>query len=458
MKKVNVSKNLKRLGLHDKVINIALFVIGAVLLFYAGYNYSSRTPNDFWLNIAIEIGAAFLSGFIIYMLFLLLKPSGEDFDRVREIIEHEGIVNVYAKKKMINEIINDDYLAKADKMEIITYSGLSELLRDAGPKIIERLEKKRGFDIKILTANPYIPYLHQFALDEDFILSNKDSSETINFDKIRAKATKISEEIISLYSWVKNQQDNNKITNRISIKFYFSLPIVSYHRIGKHLFISTRTLGTDSQDIRTFEYEEGTAGFDHWTGYFKSLWRNKFFSKEKPNVELKPEFIITDKTITLLLKQSCRNMAEIINSKEAVNLIRAVFTLWNCPKDGYRLNTNITTGEAEHLIQTSIDGNGYPSKNNKKQVVVKAIKNNKDYFETVTDNGRPSLYAVLAIPIIGRDGKVIAAVTFDFPIAIKNEINSDKSAGNSLIGDNTEIYKEAKKCVESLERYLRLKD
>ncbi len=415
-----VKKWIKR---NHLIINILIALIGLAVFVYGS---SVRTKNDTVGTFLLEVGIALITNALLLAISLLYFKDDEDFDEAKALYEEKGLINLYDNKKKMNEQINDNLLAKHNikEYDILCCGGLTELRKTQGQKLIDYIKKKH-MRIRILTANPHLEYLLQQKIDEDRELVSHKTYQTFPVENA------IRNSIFDLYEWIcekRKELETDNLQDYLQIKFYNSLPSMQYHRVGNHVFVGQRLVGSNSQSTPSFEFidsDNPNDPFSRYTNYFDMLWCDPNFSQDTPSVKLNPQLLINNKVVNDILKLSSADIASDL--RVSVDRIRAVFTVCGFPKpleDGEerRYNTNIVRGSENVNVQQSNGAEkngkkvGYPAKD-PTQVVGRCIASHTTTYEVT---GEDSRYSILAIPFCNSEGRcdentgAVAALSFEF--------------------------------------------
>ena len=173
---------------------------------------------------------------------------------MKEIFETRQKMNV-----RINEIWDD----LTNELDIIGFGFKS--FRDAQTNsMIEKV--KKGLKLRVLTINPFSPFVKQREKDELQIIGS------------------IKKTIIDLEKWITKLKENSNNQDNVQLKFYNSLPIDFYWRQEDKLYVGPYLYGIGSQQTITFEYQKGTKGYRFYRNYFENLWENEDFCKSDYNL------------------------------------------------------------------------------------------------------------------------------------------------------------------------------
>ena len=459
-------KKLKRwIRRHDRLVNIVLLAFGLVF-FFCGYFLKSN--YEMWGDLIIEIGLAFITNAFLLASSLLYFKNDEDVDNAKELFEKNGLISIYESKKKMNEKINDELLPnyKVLEYDIICCGGLTTLLREKGPELIEYIKKNR-MRIRILTANPNLEYLLQKKIDEDSV-----PSTIINYTTTPI-SNDIRTSIFHLYNWIIEQKAllPDELKDNLQIRFYNTLPPMQYHRVGNSLLIGQSIIGSSSQASPAFEFVNSNNPndfFSKFTQSFETLWNDPNLTQPTPKVKLNPQTIINDNIINNILRLSCSDIASDLGV-DLPNRIGAVFTICGYPKpfdDGKqrRFNTNVVrSGEVINIENSKTNGTaingqkpGYYAQD-ENQVVGKCIRDGCIKFEVTQENGR---YSILAIPFKNKDDEVVAAITYEFDtdFNVSLHINENDEKGKDLSILNRKVIEKAEKWAQLLSIYLHLQE
>lgn len=463
----NQWEQIKRLiRRHDRFVNIVLFVLG-LIFFFIGYYIKSKY-QEMWGDLIIEIGLALITNAFLLFTSLLYFKNDDEVDNARKLFEENGLLCIYESKKKMNEKINDQLLPnyKVLEYDIICCGGLTTLLRERGPELIDYIKENR-MRIRILTANPNLEYLLQKKIDEDSV-----PSTVINYTTTPI-SNDIRNAIFSLYNWIIEQKAllPNDLKDNLQIRFYNTLPPMQYHRVGNSVFIGQSIIGSSSQSSPAFEFintNNPNDFFSKFTLNFETLWNDPNLTQPSPKVKLNPQIIINNNIINNILRLSCSDIASDLGV-DLPNRIGALFTICGYPKpleDGKkrRFNTNIVrSGEVADIENGNSNGRtvngqkiGYEAET-EEQVVGKCIKEGAIKFEVTLERSR---YSILAIPFKNYDGEVVAAITYEFDtdFNISLQIREDDVKGTDISSLNRKVIEKAEKWAKLLSIYLHLQE
>lgn len=88
----------------------------------------------------------------------------------------------------------------------------------------------------------------------------------------------ISQSIQQLVEWAERLK--KKTGGDISIKYYNSMTLDFYWRLGDCLYVGPYLYGKTSQSTLTYKYIKGSQGFDMYTRYFEDLWNDDSLTRE----------------------------------------------------------------------------------------------------------------------------------------------------------------------------------
>lgn len=435
------------------LVHSLVFFVGLLLIWQGAARYDT---NKYSSELLLNLGAALLTSVILVIFYWLYSYKSKSIISAEEIYEQWRLINIYDKKHDINNV-SRRYLKRksVEHYDIIACGGITALKRNEGELLLERLTSPNSvLKVRILTLNPYSPFLFHLALAEKMDLH---AQKSISYDDILNMSREASDSIMHLCKWIESIKKSGKVPSEsIQIKFYNSLPTLQYHRIGDHLFVSHSSIGNDGIDNHTYEYAKGGQAFFKYTSYFDSLWKHSEFSSPNYKPKLFPQLLIGDQKINSLLQYSCRNLAEALGNRKAWNLIRGIVTIVGYPTQDRRINTNAAKGADFPVIKNICDENGYLAKD-PNQVAGNAIAEGKIKFEKIHDKDgkHDHIYAVLAIPLLYSDA-IAGAVVWDFERGLEDFLKSDKDDDN-LLERNKDIISEAKKSAIMLSIYLGLK-
>ena len=466
---VNHKNKIKKIFARGNIIiNIFLILICVILFFIA----DKVGENCKISGILENIGTSFIVSVILFVLYLLLSPTdqddnlerlielqiqdAEDLVKARALYKAEGIFDVKSMQEyhnILNSCLADN--KNSGEYSLICFGGLTGLRMNQGSFIEEQLKKKRKkpVRIRILTVNPYSPYLVQFVLDEQQYTKHEDHSK-FPYEKVYMNSQKLSDEIFELYKWVQSIKKTGGVRGSIEIKFYDSLPALQYHRVDNFLVISSNMIG-ESQKQKAIAYVKNSKGFMYYTEYFERLWADKTFSKPEPKINLNPYLLIGDKRLGELLKESCKSINAILDKMKPL-IIRAILIICDYPENGKRIGTN--QADIHKIDYINNDTLRERNKEDVTLIVGRAIKEKQVLFEKLDDEisqGKDK-YAVLALPIFDSEKNVIAALTYDFYIDSKAQIKDNNDGSKDLLTSNMDIVDEAKKYLNYISIYLHI--
>lgn len=358
--KERIQKRLDRLvNKNNLPVYIILILVGIILILLSIYKF----PDSIQATISQSIGISFLTTVLLFFICLLLSPldSGEklenlinryiqmsdDLSWVKNLYTDEGIMNV-KKKAEYYGTLNEKFssMSKEGECDILTYGGLKELRLVQGEVIKNKL-KTTKIHIRVLTVNPYAPFLFQSLLDNQQN-SEENSTTDIRYEQIYADAERITNDIWDLIKWVEDLK-TEKITGQFDLRFYNSLPSLHSHRIDDFLIVSSKEIGKECRQHRTIEYKQNSEGYTHYCKHFKMLWESANFSQAEPGVNLHPYLLIGDSRLGNLLKHSCERL-ETMMAGNPILQVRAMLALWDVPTSGERLSTNIAWSDGAALL------------------------------------------------------------------------------------------------------------
>lgn len=113
---------------------------------------------------------------------------------------------------------------------------------------------RNGMSIRLLTMDPNGEFIRQREREEHEVEGQ------------------ISNSIYQLVDWGKDLKE--KTGGDIAIRFYKSMTLDFYWRIGDCLYVGPYLYGKASQATITYKYTAGGKGFDMYTQYFDDLWND----------------------------------------------------------------------------------------------------------------------------------------------------------------------------------------
>ncbi len=119
---------------------------------------------------------------------------------------------------------------------------------------------RNGMAIRLLTMNPESPYIRQREKEEHEVKGQ------------------ISNSIKQLVEWGKTLKA--KTGGNISIKYYNTMTLDFYWRVGDTLYVGPYLFGKASQATITYKYIAGGEGFNMYSQYFEDLWNDQTLTKK----------------------------------------------------------------------------------------------------------------------------------------------------------------------------------
>lgn len=187
----------------------------------------------------------------------------EKYQRENSINNVWGLKEIFETRQKMNVRINEIWDDLTNELDIIGFGFKS--FRDAQTNsMIEKV--KKGLKLRVLTINPFSPFVKQREKDELQIIGS------------------IKKTIIDLEKWITKLKENSNNQDNVQLKFYNSLPIDFYWRQEDKLYVGPYLYGIGSQQTITFEYQKGTKGYRFYRNYFENLWENEDFCKSDYNL------------------------------------------------------------------------------------------------------------------------------------------------------------------------------
>lgn len=122
-----------------------------------------------------------------------------------------------------------------------------------------KIRLQDGMKIRLLVMDPDGEYIHQREREE------------LEVDG------QISNSIRQLVNWAKKLHEDTG--GDIQVKFYNSMTLDFYWRIGDTVYVGPYLYGKASQATITYKYIAGGMGFETYTQYFESLWNDESLTK-----------------------------------------------------------------------------------------------------------------------------------------------------------------------------------
>jgi len=487
--KDTIIEKFKKTPDRDKAVYIIILVVGIIFIIFAVILGKPVELNQKILNIAPElknmpipnypmlsnfflsIGTAFTTSSLLFLLYLLFSPIDkndvfeeflqsciQDSKILQEAVEtynSEGIISIQQKQDFYSNL--DEILTvtnDAVECNMILSGGLKELCNQ--DEILKRHltnRRKKPLQVKILTINPYAPFLVQAALDEKYDFSSKVHSPR-SYNQAYVDSEELSGDIKNLESWVNDVKRHLGKGCSIEIKFFNSLPSIQYHRIYDSLLVSFNLIGRKNQKDRAVKYKKGSVGFEDYEKYFNALWEDSFFSFLTPRVNLNPHLFIGDKWLSEIMKDSCLYLEQEILRKTSC-CIRAILTICDYPSLEKRTDAIETFSDGTIKIAEPIREH---IKEDETQVAGRSIQTKQILFEPLTDeiSIEKNKCAVLSIPILdSQTNNVLIAITYDFYKGSLGESElTPKSDEN--INKHKDIVDEANRCARYIAAYLHI--
>ena len=307
-------------------------------------------------------------------------------------IINSGLVNVYKDWNNVYEIMKKYLKEKKESIcEIICYDGLADFRSTFDVDTICEEYLNNGLQLKILSANPNVSHWTQHEIDMHIKLdARKEFDVSPPHDKYKAQIC----ELKVWYDDILKRQAKSKIV----LKYHSSLPSLSLIRMNNRLFLSGKLIGGDTDVSRPpiFEYTITDIGnadeliYYQYKKYFECLWNDPDLATVDQELLIKPQLLINNKVINLILKNTCNAMTEILRAAcpheymehkfyplktRAANPIKALFTVLDyaepyessgARKITRRYNTNrVNRKEGDIGINdcngnNNLEGKGYP--------------------------------------------------------------------------------------------------
>ena len=195
----------------------------------------------------------------------------EEFYKKSSINNTWGLKEVFETRQKMNVRLNEVWENDLrNSLDIIGF-GLKSFRDAKTSSVIEKV--KKGLKIRILTINPFSPFVKQREKDE--LQLNESIKKTI----------------IDLEKWVLALKRASGDENNIQLKFYNSLPLDFYWKQEDRLCVGSYLYGIGSQQTVTYEYQKGTNGYKFYCGYFENLWNDDDFCKSSYDLFKSPKRI-----------------------------------------------------------------------------------------------------------------------------------------------------------------------
>lgn len=247
---------MKRLAnledLNAELVNLICFLVGIVLI-AAGIivDYYHKNLGV----ILISVGSSMVASTVIIYLsskYLMRKRQ------IQDLIDNWGLIGIFKTRAEMNVRANITFEDVKKELDMIAF-GLRAFRNAKGHEIEEKV--RQGLRIRILTINPYSPYVAQRERDEN---------------EVRGQITKT---ILDLHEWIKKLKTLSSNKDNIQIKFCDNLTIESYYRQDDYIYTGPYLYGKPSQQTISYEYKRDSIGFEYWIRYFQNLWDDPAFAR-----------------------------------------------------------------------------------------------------------------------------------------------------------------------------------
>jgi len=231
-----------------KAIIVALVVLVVGILLIPADLYKFETTSKLWVSIGCSLIA---SALVILMTEILVN-------RVKiNPLEEWKLVKIYLTRSEKNAD-SDPKLDKAKyNVDAIAF-GLSSF-RSKYSKKVEKCLKK-GVNFRIITMDPNGAYANQRDSEEKTVSGS--TAKSIN----------------DLIEWAKKLNEKN-LKGKIEIKGYSCMTLDFYWRVDDVIYTGPYWYGYKSGDTITYSFSKGGKGFNLYSDYFDSLWKDNSLNK-----------------------------------------------------------------------------------------------------------------------------------------------------------------------------------
>lgn len=235
-----------------KKYKYALAIYGAILLL--GIILILLAPNlpEYGYNVLLGIGCSIIPTAIVSLILLYFFPDEPDETKIF------GLSKIWKRRSEIRLFETEKF---NNNLDFICF-GLSHFRSsyDAKKQIVNAINK--GLDVRILTVVPNSKYTSEQAIWEG------------------NSSTNIKKDIEELIQWVEEIKNETKSFNgnkkgSIAIKFYHSLPLLSFCRTDNSVFVGSYTPGKPSSEVLTYQYKVNSDAGQYYIQLFNNIWENK---------------------------------------------------------------------------------------------------------------------------------------------------------------------------------------
>lgn len=238
--------------LNAELVNLISFLAG-MLLIAAGIIIDSYDKNI--AVILISVGSSLVaSTIIVYLTSQYLIRNRQ----IQDLIENWGLIGIYKTRSEMNVRANITFKDIKNELDMIAF-GLKAFRNAKGHEVEEKV--KQGLKIRILTINPYSPYVAQRERDENEV------------------SGQITKTILDMQIWIERLKTLSPNKDNIQLKFCDNLTIESYYRQDDYIYTGPYLYGKPSQQTISYEYKRESIGYQYWSRYFQTLWDDPAFAK-----------------------------------------------------------------------------------------------------------------------------------------------------------------------------------
>lgn len=212
----------------------------------------------FNLEYVIDKNRDSLKGWIDGKYAGLIESIEEKDSSYQNILQNWGLRYIFPSRAEKNK----DSDPKLKDKSIKQLDGIAFGLKNFRSFHTEDIENclLNGMKIRFLVMNPNGNFIKQREIEENEVEGQ------------------ISQSILQLVDWAKRLK--KKTSGDISIKYYNSMTLDFYWRLGDYLYVGPYLYGKTSQSTLTYKYIKGSQGFDMYTRYFEDLWNDDSLTKK----------------------------------------------------------------------------------------------------------------------------------------------------------------------------------
>lgn len=178
----------------------------------------------------------------------------ENFKQKMELIENWGLEKIFRTRAEKNSE-SDPKLEKCKVRQLDGIAfGLSSFRSNREKDVLSSM--KKGMNVRLSTMNPDSEFVKQREIEE------------------KVQSGSIANSIRNLVEWA-NRLNAQSTKGKIQIKYYNAMTLDFYWRMDDELYIGPYLYNIISQQTLTYKFVNGGRGFDIYTNYFETLWKNE---------------------------------------------------------------------------------------------------------------------------------------------------------------------------------------